>query len=226
MVISFLFSFAFHFSSFLSDLSGLLRQPICLFALLFLRDCFDHYLLCNVMNLCLWFFSHSIRSNPLNLFVNSTVTNSWWLLYLLLWARILRRNGVGLIVNKRVRNAVFGCSLKNNRMILVSFFFSVYFQSKPFNITVIQVYAPTTNAEEAAVEWFYEDLQDLLEKWSLSVVSNFLGSHGLQPPRFLCPWDFPGKSTGGGCHFLLQGNLPDCRDWTWVSCIAGRRFTL
>ena len=69
----------------------------------------------------------------------------------------LRRNGVALIVNKRVRSAVFGCSLKNDRMI------SVHFQGKPFNITVIQVYAPTTNAEEAEIEWFYEDLQDLLE---------------------------------------------------------------
>ena len=67
------------------------------------------------------------------------------------------RNGVALIVNKRVQNAVLGCDLKNNRMI------SVHFQGKPFNITVIQVYAPTTNAEEAEAEWFYEDLQDLLE---------------------------------------------------------------
>ena len=69
----------------------------------------------------------------------------------------LRRNGVAIIVNKRVRNAVFGCNLKNDRMI------SVHFQDKPFNITVIQVYAPTNNAEEAEVEWFYEDLQDLPE---------------------------------------------------------------
>ena len=63
----------------------------------------------------------------------------------------------GIIVNKRVRNAVLGCNLKNDRMI------SVHFQSKPFNITVIQIYTPTSNAEEANVEWFYEDLQDLLE---------------------------------------------------------------
>ena len=69
----------------------------------------------------------------------------------------LRRNGVALIVNKRVRNAVFGCSLKNDRMI------SVCLQGKPFNITVIQVYAPTSNGEEAEVEQFYEDLQDFLE---------------------------------------------------------------
>ena len=69
----------------------------------------------------------------------------------------LRRNGVAITVNKRVRNAVLGCSLKNDKMI------SVRFQGKPFNITVIQVYAPTSNAEEAEVEWFYEDSQDLLE---------------------------------------------------------------
>ena len=69
----------------------------------------------------------------------------------------LRRNGVALIVNKRVQNAVFGCNLKSNRMI------SICFQGKPFSITVIQVYAPTTNAEEAEVEQVYEDLQDLLE---------------------------------------------------------------
>ena len=69
----------------------------------------------------------------------------------------LRRNGVAIMVNKRVRNAVLGCSLKNDRMI------SVHFQGKPFNILVIQAYASTSNAEEAEVEWFYEDLQDLLE---------------------------------------------------------------
>ena len=64
----------------------------------------------------------------------------------------LRRNGVAIILNKRVRNAILGCNLKKDRMI------SVRFQGKPFNITVIQVYAPTSNAEEAEVEWFYEDL--------------------------------------------------------------------
>ena len=68
-----------------------------------------------------------------------------------------RRNGVANIVNKRVWTAVLGCSLKNDRMI------SARFQGKPFNFTVIQAYAPTSNAEEAEVEWFYEDLQDLLE---------------------------------------------------------------
>ena len=69
----------------------------------------------------------------------------------------LRRNGVAIMVNKRVQNVVLGCNLKNDRMI------SDHFQSKPFNIMVIQDYAPTSNAEKAEVEWFYEDLQDLLE---------------------------------------------------------------
>ena len=69
----------------------------------------------------------------------------------------LRRKGVAIIVNKRVQNAVLGCNLKNNRMI------SVCFQGKPFNITVIQVCALASNTEEAEVEQFYEDLQDLLE---------------------------------------------------------------
>ena len=69
----------------------------------------------------------------------------------------LRRNGVAIIVYKRLRNAVLGCNLKNDRLI------SVRFQGKPFNITVIQVYVPTSNAEEDEVEKFYEDLQDLLE---------------------------------------------------------------
>ena len=69
----------------------------------------------------------------------------------------LRRNGVAIIVNKRVQNAVLGCNLKNNRTI------SVRFQGKPFSITVIQVRALSSNAEEAEVEQFYEDLQDFLE---------------------------------------------------------------
>ena len=69
----------------------------------------------------------------------------------------LRRNGVAIMVNKKVQNAVLGCNLKNDRMI------SVCFQGKPFNITLIQVYAPTSNAEDDEVEHFYEDPQDLLE---------------------------------------------------------------
>ena len=82
----------------------------------------------------------------------------------------LRINGVAIMVNKGDQNAVLGCNLKNDRMI------SVLFQGKPFNITVIQVYAPTSNAEEAEVEWFYEDLQDLLE---------------LTPPK-RCPFHYRG----------------------------------
>ena len=69
----------------------------------------------------------------------------------------LRRNGVAIMVIKRDQNAVLGCNLKNDRMI------SARFQGKPFNIKVIQVYVPTSNTEEAEVERFYEDLQDLLE---------------------------------------------------------------
>ena len=68
-----------------------------------------------------------------------------------------RRYGVAIMVNIRVRNVVLGCNLKTHRMI------SVRFQGKPFNITVIQAYAPTSNSEEAEVEWFSEDIQDLLE---------------------------------------------------------------
>ena len=71
--------------------------------------------------------------------------------YIYYWGK----NGVAIIVSKRVQS--FGCNLKNNRMI------SVHFQGKPFNITVIQVHAPTSNDEKAEVEWIYEDLQDLLE---------------------------------------------------------------
>ena len=81
----------------------------------------------------------------------------------------LRRNGVAIMVNKRVQNAVLGCNLKNDRMI------SVHLQGKPFNITVIKVCAPTSNAEEAEVEWFYKDLQDLLELTSEKEVLFIIG---------------------------------------------------
>ena len=69
----------------------------------------------------------------------------------------LKRNGIAIMVNERVQNAVLGCNLKSDRMI------SVHFQGKPSNITVIQACAPTRNTEEAEAEWFYEDLQDPLE---------------------------------------------------------------
>ena len=81
-----------------------------------------------------------------------------------------------MMVNKRVRNPVLGCNLKNDRLI------SVRFQGKPFNITVIQVYAPTSNAEEAEVERFYEDLQDLLEL----------------TPKQRCPFHYRGWNAKGG----------------------------
>ena len=81
----------------------------------------------------------------------------------------LRRNGVAIVVNKRVQNAVLGCNLKNDRMI------SVHFQGKPFNMTVIPFYAPTSNAEEAEAEWFYEALQDLLELTAKTDASFIIG---------------------------------------------------
>ena len=81
----------------------------------------------------------------------------------------LRRNGVAIIVNRRVWNAGLGCNLKNNRRI------SVYFQGTPFNNTVIQAYALTSNAEEIEVEWCYEDLQDLLELTSKKNVFFIIG---------------------------------------------------
>ena len=81
-----------------------------------------------------------------------------------------RRNGVDIIVKKRVNNAVLGCNLKNDRMI------SVHFQGKPLSFTVFQVYALTSNAEKAEVEWLYENLQDLLE---------------LTPPK-RCPFHYRG----------------------------------
>ena len=81
----------------------------------------------------------------------------------------IRRNGVAIMVKKRVQNAVLGYNLKNDRMI------SVLLQGKPLNITVIQVYALTSNAEEAEVEWFYEDLQELLELTPLKDVLFIIG---------------------------------------------------
>ena len=92
----------------------------------------------------------------------------------------LRRNGVAIMVNKKVRNAVLGCNLKNDRII------SVHFQGKPFNIMVIQAYAPTSNAEEAEVEQFYEDIQDILEltpkKDALFIIGDWNAKVGSQEP--------------------------------------------
>ena len=105
----------------------------------------------------------------------------------------LRRNGVAIMVNKRVLNAVLGCNLKNNRMISVS----VCFQGKPFNIMVIQVYAPTSNAEEAEVERFYEGLQDLLE---------------LTPPK-RCPFHYRELECKSGKSRNTWGNR---KIWPWI----------
>ena len=98
--------------------------------------------------------------------------------------------GVAIIVNKKVRNAVLGCNLKNDRMI------SVRFQGKPFNTTVIQVYAPTSNTEEAEVEWFYEDLQDFLELTPQNDVFHYRGlecksrnSRNIWSNRQIWPWN-------------------------------------
>ena len=102
----------------------------------------------------------------------------------------LRRNGVAIKVNKRVRNAILGCNLKNNRMI------SVLFQGKPFNITVIQVCAPTKNTEEAEVEQYYEDLQGLLEltlkKYVLFIIGDWnakVGVGNTWDNRQIWPWN-------------------------------------
>ena len=87
----------------------------------------------------------------------------------------LRRNGVAIRVNRRVQNAVLRCNLSNDRKI------SVHFQGKPFNIMVIQVYAPTSNAEEAEDEWFYEDLLELTPKKDvLFVIGNWNAKVGSQ----------------------------------------------
>ena len=107
----------------------------------------------------------------------------------------LRRNGVTITVNKRILNAVLGCNLKNDRII------SVHFQGKPFNITVIQAYAPTSNAEEAEVEWFYEDLQDLLEltpqKDVLFIIGDWNAKVGSQ--------ETPGVTGKFGLGIITQG---------------------
>ena len=123
----------------------------------------------------------------------------------------LRRNEVAIMVNKRVRNAILGCNLRNDRMI------SVRFQGKPFNITVIQVYAPTSNAEEAECEWFYEDLQDLLELTPKKDVLFITGeSEVAQSCPTLCdPVDcsLPGSSV----HGILQAIVLE-----WIAIFFSR----
>ena len=135
----------------------------------------------------------------------------------------LRRNGVAIMVNKRIRNAVLGCNLKNDRVI------SVCLQVKPFNITVIQVYAPTSNTEETEAERFYEDLQDLLEltpqkdvlftigDWNTKVGSQ--ETPGVTGKFGLGMWNEAGKNTGVNYHFfpqgiiLTQGSNPHLLNW-------------
>ena len=106
--------------------------------------------------------------------------------YIYYWGQeYLRRNGVAIMINKRVQNAVLGCNLKNNRMT------SVCFQGKSFNITVIQTYAATSNAKEAEAEWFYEDLQDLLEltpkKDVLFIIGDWKAKVGSEGIRGITP---------------------------------------
>ena len=128
----------------------------------------------------------------------------------------LRRNGVATMVKKRVRNAVLGCNLKNDRMI------SVHLQGKPFNISVIQVYAPISNADEAEVEQFYEDLQDLLElkhpKDVLFIIGDWNAKGGSQETpgvMEIWPWSteqsraetnrvLPRECTGHSKHLFHQ----------------------
>ena len=111
----------------------------------------------------------------------------------------LRRNGAALIVNKRVWNAVLGCNLKNGRMN------SVHFQGKPFNITVTQVYAPTSNAEEAEVEQLYKDLQDLLELTSKKDVLFIIGD-----------WN----AKVGSQEILLSAYAKECSNYCTTALIS------
>ena len=108
----------------------------------------------------------------------------------------LRRNGVAIMANKKVQNAVLGCNLKNDRII------SVRFQGKPFNVTVIQVCAPTTYAKEAEVDWFYEDLQNHLELTQkevvLCIIRNWNGKVGSQGiPRITGKFGFGVQNEAG-----------------------------
>ena len=140
----------------------------------------------------------------------------------------LRRNGVTIMVNKRVWNAVLGCNLKNDRMI------SVRFQGKPFSITVIQVYAPTSNAEEAEVERFYEDLQDLLEltpKKDVLFISELLWAKSSSMDKFQGTCLFPkynvrilALNKNQGSPVLPQG--PKIISWAVsLSCFVGTKTT-
>ena len=121
----------------------------------------------------------------------------------------LRRKGVAIIVDKRVWDAVLGCNLKNDRMI------SVCFQGKPFSITVIQVYAPTMNAEEAEVEQFFEDVPDLLE---------------LKPKKKRCPFLHRGlecKSKKSRDTWSNRQVWPWSTKWNWTKAntVLPSKFT-
>ena len=121
------------------------------------------------------------------------------------WQESHRRIGVAIIVNKRVRNAVLGCNLKNDRMIFIRF------QGKPFSITVIQVYAPTSNAEEVEVEWFYEDLQDLLELTSKKGVLFIIGDWNAKVRSQEIP-AVPGKFGLGEQNEVGQRLIEFCQE--------------
>ena len=121
----------------------------------------------------------------------------------------LRRNGVAIMDNKRVQNAALGCNLKNDRMICVRF------QGKPFNITVIQVYAPTSNAEEDEVERFYEDLQDLLELTPKKDVLFILGDWNAKVGSQETP-GLKGKSGLGIWNEAGQRLIEFCQENTMV----------
>ena len=143
------------------------------------------------------------------------------------WQESVRRNGVTIIVNKRVWNAVLGCNLKNNRII------SVHFQGKPFTITVIQAYALTYHPEEAEAEQFYEDLQDLLEltpkKDVLFIIGNWNAKIGSQEtPRITGKFGLGAQNEAGQrlidfCqeNALVIANTPfqqhKSRLYTWTS---------
>ena len=120
-----------------------------------------------------------------------------------------RRNGVAIIVNKRVQNAILGCNLKNDRMT------SINFQGKSFNIMVIQVYAPTSDAEEAEVEQFYEDLQDLLELTPQKDVLFIIGGSNTK----VGSQEIPGVTTGifglGVQNEAGQRLTEFCQENTW-----------
>ena len=121
----------------------------------------------------------------------------------------LRRNGVAILVKKRVHNAVLGCNLKNDRMI------SVRFQGKPFNITVIQVYALISNTEEAEAEWFYEDLQDLLELTPKKDVFLIIGDWNAKVGSQEIP-GVTGKSGLGVQNEAGQRQIEFCQENTLV----------